>query len=1082
MLYFGLNAAAVLHTPMPSSAPSATTSIPSQGQLVDVRGRRFVVNSVTRTELPAQAGTLARTHHLLALTSIEDDALGEELQVVWEVEPGARAYEESALPPVDGFDPPARLRAFLNAVRWGAASLADAETLHAPFHSGIDIEDYQLEPLVRALPMLRVSLLIADDVGLGKTIEAGLVAQELILRHRARRVLVVCPAALQIQWRDQMREKFGLEFRIVDGELMRQLRRERGVRANPWTHFPRLITSIDYLKRDGPRRFFQEALPGPGELPYPRRFDLLIVDEAHHIAPSGGGRYAVDSDRTRAIRMLAPHFEHKLFLTATPHNGYAESFAALLELLDNQRFARGIPPDRATLARVMVRRLKSEMKDSFEVATFPPRSIETLAVDLSDDDRAAHRALSTYTRLRLTDATEATERTATEFVVKLLKKRMLSSPAAFARTIAQHRTTLAGLMRGEAASTLTKGRAGILRAMADDLDEEFGDDDTFEATTDEAVRALTPFFRPPTAEETGLLDAMQDWAERAVRRTDGKARALIAWLREVVCPNGQWTNERVIIFTEYRDTQKWLHGQLAAEGLAGDRLMTLYGGMPDDDRERIKAAFQASPSASPVRILLATDAASEGIDLQRHCHRLVHYEIPWNPNRMEQRNGRIDRHGQAQASLIYHFVPRGFAETAFDDEVRANDLDGELEFLVRAARKVEQIREDLGKVGPVIAEQVTDVLLGKRRRLDTAGAEQTGRAVREQLRFAEDLNRRLKELSQRLHETRRELQLGPEAIRAAVMIALELAGQPPLREANLRGIWPDQSGTQAVCPVFHMPPLRGSWAECLVGLEHPHTRAVRPVTFDHAVAKGRDDIVLVHLNHRLVQMALRLLRAEIWAGDGRKLNRVAAQVVPDSVAPLPAVIAYGRLVVIGGDRYRLHEEIVTAGGEILDRSLEPSRFRRLSAERVTELLGALSGRDVPEAAKTWLREKVWPDLRAPLETALAERREVRERQLSRELERRREREARDMEAVLRELERTIRAQVEAGPRYEQLTLFSAGEREQYDRDLDALRMRLAQIPAEIDRETAAIRDRFRSVQARLFPVALLFCIPERMVR
>ncbi|MEI8167030.1 MAG: hypothetical protein WCG26_11645, partial [Chloroflexales bacterium] len=160
----------------------------------------------------------------------------------------------------------------------------------------------------------------------------------------------------------------------------------------------------------------------------------------------------------------------------------------------------------------------------------------------------------------------------------------------------------------------------------------------------------------------------------------------------------------------------------------------------------------------------------------------------------------------------------------------------------------------------------------------------------------------------------------------------------------------------------------------------------------------------------------------------------------------------------------------------------PSRFRRLSAERVTELLGALSGRDAPDAAKTWLREKVWPDLRAPLESALSERREVRERQLSRELERRREREARDMEAVLRELERTIRAQVEAGPRYEQLTLFSAGEREQYDRDLDALRLRLAQIPDEVDRETAAIRARFSSLQARLFPVALLFCIPERMVR
>ena len=147
--------------------------------------------------------------------------------------------------------------------------------------------------------MPRVSLLIADDVGLGKTIEAGLVAQELLLRYRARRILIVTPADLQLQWRDEMRDKFGLEFRIVDRELVRQLRRARGIHVNPWTHFPRLITSIDYLKTETPLRRFRETLPGPDEPRYPRRYDLLIVDEAHNAAPSGRGRYATDSQRTR---------------------------------------------------------------------------------------------------------------------------------------------------------------------------------------------------------------------------------------------------------------------------------------------------------------------------------------------------------------------------------------------------------------------------------------------------------------------------------------------------------------------------------------------------------------------------------------------------------------------------------------------------------------------------------------------------------------------------------------------------------------------------------------------------------------
>ncbi|RBL66735.1 helicase, partial [Pseudomonas sp. MWU13-2625] len=184
--------------------------------------------------------------------------------------------------------------------------------------SGVEIEDYQLDPLARAIQMPRVNLLIADDVGLGKTIESGLVIQEMMLRHRARTVLVVCPSGIQIQWRDQMRDKFGLDFRIVDSELMKELRRTRGLNVNPWTHFPRLITSIDFLKRERPLRLMREALPAPGQSIYPRRFDLLVVDEAHNVAPAGTGRYATDSQRTAAIRLLTPHFEHKLFLSATP--------------------------------------------------------------------------------------------------------------------------------------------------------------------------------------------------------------------------------------------------------------------------------------------------------------------------------------------------------------------------------------------------------------------------------------------------------------------------------------------------------------------------------------------------------------------------------------------------------------------------------------------------------------------------------------------------------------------------------------------------------------------------------------------
>ena len=238
---------------------ASITATPEQGQLVQVRSRPWVVNQIKASTLPIPAMLLpiAKPQHLVTLSSVEDDGLGEELQIVWEIEPGAKVVEKVALPEPTDFDAPEKLDAFLDAVRWGAASTADVKNIQSPFRSGIEIEDYQLDPVVRAIQMPRVNLLIADDVGLGKTIEAGMVALELIIRHRARKILVVCLSALQIQWRDQMRDKFGLDFRIVDSSLMRDLRRRRGIHVNPWSHFPRLITSIDFLKLTPPRFLYQ---------------------------------------------------------------------------------------------------------------------------------------------------------------------------------------------------------------------------------------------------------------------------------------------------------------------------------------------------------------------------------------------------------------------------------------------------------------------------------------------------------------------------------------------------------------------------------------------------------------------------------------------------------------------------------------------------------------------------------------------------------------------------------------------------------------------------------------------------------
>ncbi len=546
---------------------SSITTLPEIGQLVNIRQRQYVVNQVQQSTLYADliSTKLEHPQHLVTLSSIEDDAEGEELQVIWELEPGACSYEKIELPSPTGFDEAVRLDAFLDAVRWGAASSADIRTLRSPFQSGIDIEDYQLDPVVRAIQMPHVNLLIADDVGLGKTIEAGLVTQELIIRRRCHRSLIICPSSLQIQWQEQMRDKFGLDFRIVDSALLKQLRRQRGIHVNPWQHFPRLIASIDFLKRDRPLRLLRELLPAEGEPIYPRRFDLLIVDEAHNIAPSGTGKYAVDSQRTAAIRLLVPHFEHKLFLTATPHNGYPESFTALLELLDNQRFARGVAPDRNQLDAIMVRRLKPEIQDWDGSPRFPARKLVATPVSYPALEQQIHTNLKLYTQSRCQGAKDNIEKYATEFVLKLLKKRLFSSPEAFAITLAQHEQSLNNARRRNA--NITKPTEGILRRQLEQVEEEFADDTVYEDVTEDAIANTSQLFHPLSSQEQELLQQMQHWARDASKRPDAKAQELLNWINTYIRPNGEWSEERVLIFTEYRATQKWLYNLLAAEGL-----------------------------------------------------------------------------------------------------------------------------------------------------------------------------------------------------------------------------------------------------------------------------------------------------------------------------------------------------------------------------------------------------------------------------------------------------------------------------------------------------------------------------------
>jgi superfamily II DNA or RNA helicase len=1033
---------------------------PEEGQLAQVRERRWFVSDVAADSIAGSRAEPGNT--LVTLESVEDDALGEQLQVIWELEPGARVLERSTLPRPTGLDQPHQLDALLDAVRWAAVSTADHKNVQSPFRSGVDIEDYQLDPVIRAIDMPRSNLLIADDVGLGKTIEAGLIMLELILRHRARRILIVCPAGLQLKWQDEMREKFGLEFRVVDAECMKWLRRNRGIHANPWNHFPRLITSIDYLKRDRPLQLFRETLPAMGESPYPRRYDLLVLDEAQNCAPFGRGKYALDSQRTAAIRELTPHFEHKLFLSATPHNGYRESFWALLELLDDQRFSRGTEPDDEQQRRVVVRRLKEDIKNEDGSDRFPKRELEPLEVEYTAEEREAHALLGQYRKLRMASCSTAQDRFASEFVLKTLKKRLFSSPLAFLKTLEKHRATRRRRDRGESASMAT------LRARTARSEEDFADELEFEEVTEDALASAASVMSGVSSQERDVLDRLEAWAKSASNGPDSKCQVLLDFLKEHLRPHGDWSDERVLIFTEYRDTQKWLVEQLAAAGLAAEgRLKTIYGGMNEEDRERIKAHFQHDPTVTPVRILVATDCASEGVDLQLHCSKLVHIEIPWNPNRLEQRNGRIDRRGQKRTPFIYHFVGKGYRQRmAGRDGAPASELDGELEFLMRAAEKVDAIRRDLGSVGTVIAEQVEEAMLGKRRALDTSAAERRASEATRQLKFERNVAERVAKLRAALGQTRQELRLDPSHVGNAVSVALEIAQRPALIPVDLPGVEGDVA--------FRMPIFEGSWQRCGEGLEDPVSRRVRPITFDHRVAEGRHDVVLAHLNHRLVQMCLGLLRSEVWRPEERKrMHRVTARLVPAASLQEPALVVHGRIMVVGARHHRLHEELVQAGG-----TRRGGRWERLGQSELDALLAA-AGNELPSGVPERALLAIVQEFEDRLQSALEARMRERAASIERELDERRQRELSDIEAVINELIRSIQQQMK-DPEQGQLYLegLAPEEREQFELNRSALERRIRDLPHELAKERAEIEARYASPTSRPFPLAVTVLVPE----
>ncbi|QEG00156.1 RNA polymerase-associated protein RapA [Stieleria maiorica] len=1074
------------------------------GQIARIRQRTYLVEEIVKPKR-VKDSTLVR------LSCVDDDNQGAPLEVLWENELDPQILTGEAWESIasKGFDDSKLFAAYLNTLKWNCVTSTDPKLFQSPFRAGIRLDAYQLEPLRKALRLPRVNLFIADDVGLGKTIEAGLIARELLLRKKVKEIFVSCPPSMLLQWKEELEARFGLTFEILDKDYMKRVRRERGFGVNPWSTHTRFLVSH--------RLLIDEAYAGPlrDHLGTFRSGSLFILDEAHHAAPSSGQKYAIDSQITRAMRDLAPRFEHRLFLSATPHNGHSNSFSALLEILDPQRFCRGVKVTDKHRDEVIVRRLKEDIRSI--QGGFPKRNVVQVSIDgLSKDapELRLSRLLDEYRQTREERLKNETKRkqAASGLLITGLQQRLLSSIEAFARTLKVHRKTVKRQwekMQEEAgiAEPATASNDLITGSVDNDDDRATMEESELQAEEDAQFQAASAATMGPLedmtakqlfAREQELLDEMTDVAEQARGRNDARTDKLIEWIRNNMCPDlgkqgAKWNDTRVLIFTEYDDTKRYLVSRLEAalenSDQAGNRIQIFHGPTPPAKREEIKQAFNTDPRKHPVRILIATDAAREGLNLQAYCHNLFHYDVPWNPSRMEQRNGRIDRKLQPMDEVFCHYFV-----------YKQRPEDRILQVLVR---KTETIREELGSLSQVIDARLAKSLkrgIGHRyideleTELESANIDDGRRAaIEDELEASRERQQALREQIDRLRtlleNSRKSIGLEDTHFQAAISSSLHLLGSDQL-EAT-------EDGDGIHCYKFPAIDERSgadpTWVETMDTLRTPRKRdqklwewrresPIRPVVFKDPGIVG-DDVVHLHLEQRVVQRLLGRFTAQGFVHHD--LSRACFAQATDSI---PRVVLLGRLCLYGNGAARLHEELIPVTARWSDPSIRKGPLSPYAKDAEAKTL-ALLDQSLLETGGIKLTPEVVGQLQqaAPADIRellpyLETRGEEYADDAIQKLAARGAAEAKAMREILqtqqKHIENTVKRISKLDPRQMRLDF---GEVEDELLQLDANKRywakRLEEIREELKTEPDRIEDLYSVIARRVEPVGLVYLWP-----
>ena len=681
--------------------------------------------------------------------------------------------------------------------------------------SQVDPLPHQIDAVyTHLLTQPRIRFLIADDPGAGKTIMAGLLIKELKFRGLIERTLIITPANLTDQWRRELHDKFGETFSVVNRATI-----NAAYGRNVWEDTPQCITSVDFVARqDDILQLLRDV-----------HFDLCIVDEAHKMAAYRYGTKVNKTQRYELGEFLREHTDHYLFLTATPHKGDPDNFALLLQLLDQDLYVTGHILAEASAQnenRIMIRRLKEDMKQFDGSPCFPPRHVQTLPYKLSPQELTLYNAVTSYVQHNFQRA-EAAENRNVGLALTVLQRRLASSVAAIRLSLERRRRRLTDLQK-----------LGRLKQEYGELPEDL--DDLTEAERwkfeDDLVERLT--MAENMAELEAEIAELEHLVQLARHTERNVTETKFEELREVLSQHISGRDERLLIFTEHKDTLDFLIGKLTDLGFT---CYTIHGGMPLPKRiDAEREFFEHKPS-----VMVATEAAGEGINLQ-FCSLMVNYDMPWNPNRLEQRMGRIHRYGQQQEAMIFNLV----ADNTREGEVMA-----------RLLRKLDDMRIALGSdrvydvIGEIIPAPRFDVLmkdwLSRRRTMAEilteidiqTDAEQVAR-IRADMRDTAlgsryiDMSKLVADLQQS-----KENRLMPEYIERFFLEAYRSFGGTMTPVKGRKGVW----------SISRIPPDLRKLPEALerkygkIGTQYPQ------LTFDKEQVVGYSDLEFVGPGHPLFE-------------------------------------------------------------------------------------------------------------------------------------------------------------------------------------------------------------------------------------